>query len=275
MNARQHPCQLLLPALLALSGLGIGPAAGQGSGSFDDEVLARVNQFRQANGRAPVARNSALDVSAQLHSEDMAHRNVMSHYGANGSNPAQRIHAAGYVWQTWGENVAYGYTTPAAVMNGWINSPGHRANLLNGSFHEIGIGVAQSPTTGRLYWTQDFGTRAGGVRSPASVGPFAPNAADTPAAPGSTDGTLTPRIDTLSPNAGPAGTQVVITGRGLGNGDGACLVLFGVTGSSLVETWTDTQIVVRLYGAVFGQGTLRVCNRDGQTSNAAIFRTTP
>jgi hypothetical protein len=68
---------------------------------------------------------------------------------------------------------------------------------------------------------------------------------------------------------------VVITGRGFGNGDGACLVLFGVTGSSLVESWTDTQIVVRLYGAVFGPGTLRVCNSSSRTSNGAIFRTTP
>jgi Cysteine-rich secretory protein family/IPT/TIG domain len=275
MNARRHPCQLLLPTLLALSWLGIGPAAGQGSGSFDDEVLLRVNQFRHSYGLAPLARNSDLDVSAQAHSEDMARRNVMSHYGANGSNPGQRIHAAGYPWVTWGENVAYGWATPAIVMNAWINSPGHRANLLNANFREIGIGVASSPATGRLYWTQDFGTRAGGVRSTASNTGPAPRDTDTAPAPGGTDGTVTPHVDTISPNSGPAGTLVVITGRGFGNGDGACLVLFGVTGSSLVESWTDTKIVVRLYGAVFGQGTVRVCNNSGRTSNGAIFRTTP
>jgi Cysteine-rich secretory protein family len=164
MKVRRHPWPLLLPTLLALPWLGNGPAAGQGLGSFDDEVLVRVNQFRQSYGLAPLARNAALDLSAQAHSEDMARHHVMSHYGSDGSNPAARISAAGYAWQTWGENVAYGWPTPAAVMNAWINSPGHRANLLNRNFREIGIGVAYAPGTGSLYWTQDFGARAGPVR---------------------------------------------------------------------------------------------------------------
>jgi hypothetical protein len=282
MQARRHPWHLL-PTLLALPWLGMGPAAGQDLERFDAEVVVRVNQFRGSYGLAPLGRNGALDLAAQAHAEDMARRNVMSHYGSDGSNPAARIRAAGYVWQTWGENVAYGYTTPAAVMDGWINSPGHRANLLGRNFREIGIGVAYSPTTRRLYWSQEFGARSGGTR-PATSDPPAPSNTNGTSTPDVTDGTPTPeetdggsapRIGTLSPDAGPAGTRVVITGRGFGNGDGACLLLFGVSGSAEIESWTDTQIVVRLYNAVLGQGTIRICNGDGQTSNGAMFRTAP
>jgi hypothetical protein len=205
----------------------------------------------------------------------MARHNRMSHYGSDGSNPAVRIRAAGYVWRTWGENVAYGYTTPATVMNGWINSPGHRANLLNPNFREIGIGIASSPTSGRLYWSQEFGARSGGSQPAAESDPFAPGGGDETSTPDETDSSSAPRIGTLSPDAGPSGTRVVISGSGFGDGSGACLLLFGVTGSAQIESWTDTQIVVRLYNAVLGQGTIRVCTGDGQTSNGGMFRTTP
>jgi uncharacterized protein YkwD len=78
----------------------------------------------------------------------------MSHTGSDGSSPGDRITRAGYTWSAYGENVAYGYATPEQVMNGWMNSPGHRANILNCSFKEIGVGLAQPGS----YWTQDFGT---------------------------------------------------------------------------------------------------------------------
>ena len=79
----------------------------------------------------------------------------MSHTGAGGSNPGDRITAVGYNWRTYGENVAMGYSTAAAVMRGWMNSSGHRANILNCSFAEIGIGVANGSRG--MFWTQDFG----------------------------------------------------------------------------------------------------------------------
>lgn len=275
MKAQRHPWRLLLPTLLALPWLGIGPAAGQGLGSFDDEVLVRVNEFRQSYGLAPLARNAALDLSAQAHSEDMARRHVMSHYGSDGSDPSARISAAGYVWRTWGENVAYGWPTPAAVMNAWINSPGHRANLLNPNFREIGIGVATAPGTQSIYWTQDFGARAGGTRPASNTSSVAPGGTNDSSTSGVTSDDQTPSIAALSPDSGPSGTQVVVTGHGFGSGDGACLVLVGVSGSAQIESWTDTRIVVRVYNAVLGQGTIRVCNSSGQTSNSTLFRTTP
>ncbi|WP_063831360.1 CAP domain-containing protein [Streptomyces sp. NRRL F-2664] len=117
-------------------------------------VLALVNQERAAAGCQAVTLNAKLTKAAQDHSADMAAHSNMSHTGSDGSNPGTRITRAGYAWSTYGENVAYGYSTPEKVMEGWMNSPGHRANILNCSFKEIGIGLAQPNS----YWTQNFGT---------------------------------------------------------------------------------------------------------------------
>jgi len=89
----------------------------------------------------------------------MARFGYMSHTGHDGSSPAQRIRAAGYqITGTWAENIARGYRTPAAVMDGWLNSPGHRANIVNCSLRAIGVGAVRS-AAGSVYWTQDFGSR--------------------------------------------------------------------------------------------------------------------
>ncbi|MFE0583130.1 CAP domain-containing protein [Streptomyces sp. NPDC058892] len=117
-------------------------------------VLALVNQERAAAGCPAVTLNAQLTKAAQDHSADMAAHSNMSHTGSDGSNPGTRITRAGYNWSTYGENVAYGYSTPEKVMEGWMNSQGHRENILNCSFKEIGIGLAQPGN----YWTQDFGT---------------------------------------------------------------------------------------------------------------------
>ncbi|MFJ1562635.1 CAP domain-containing protein [Streptomyces erythrochromogenes] len=117
-------------------------------------VLALVNQERAAAGCQAVTLNAKLTKAAQDHSADMAAHSNMSHTGSDGSDPGARITRAGYAWSTYGENVAYGYSTPEKVMEGWMNSPGHRENILNCSFKEIGIGLAQP----NHYWTQNFGT---------------------------------------------------------------------------------------------------------------------
>ncbi|MFI8503318.1 CAP domain-containing protein [Streptomyces sp. NPDC085524] len=118
------------------------------------QVLALVNQERAAAGCPALTLNSKLTQAAQAHSADMAAHSNMSHTGSDGSDPGARITRAGYAWSSYGENVAYGYSTPEKVMEGWMNSPGHRANILNCSFKEIGIGLAQPNS----YWTQDFGS---------------------------------------------------------------------------------------------------------------------
>jgi uncharacterized protein YkwD len=83
----------------------------------------------------------------------MSDHQSMSHTGSDGSSPGDRITRAGYDWRTYGENVAYGYPTPESVMAGWMSSPGHKANILNCAFKEIGVGMAKDG----YYWTQDFG----------------------------------------------------------------------------------------------------------------------
>ncbi|MEU6815365.1 CAP domain-containing protein [Streptomyces sp. NPDC046860] len=117
-------------------------------------IVELVNAERAKVGCSPVKLNSTLSKAAQDHSADMAAHNTMSHTGSDGSDPGSRITAAGYQWSAYGENVAYGYSTPEQVMAGWMNSSGHRENILNCSFKEIGVGLAQPGS----YWTQDFGT---------------------------------------------------------------------------------------------------------------------
>ncbi|MFF2406268.1 CAP domain-containing protein [Streptomyces sp. NPDC058092] len=116
-------------------------------------VLTLVNRARAEAGCSPLARNAKLTKAARAHSADMASHRNMSHTSSDGSAAGDRITGSGYGWRTYGENVARGYTTPEDVVAGWMNSPGHRRNILDCSFKEIGVGVAQPGN----YWTQDFG----------------------------------------------------------------------------------------------------------------------
>ncbi|MBV2354074.1 sigma-70 family RNA polymerase sigma factor [Streptomyces sp. J2-1] len=122
------------------------------------QVVALVNKERSKAGCGPVAENADLDQAARGHSDDMAARNFFEHSNPDGADPGKRITAAGYRWSTYGENIAKGQPTPASVMDSWMNSPGHRANILNCSFKEIGVGV-HNGGSGGPWWTQDFGAR--------------------------------------------------------------------------------------------------------------------
>lgn len=129
------------------------PAAGMAPSAVA-RVVALVNSERAKVGCSPVTLNAKLSQAAQAHSADMASHNTMSHIGSDGSDPGQRITRAGYLWSTYGENVAYGYSTPEQVMAGWMASAGHKRNILDCGFKEIGAAVAQPGN----YWTQDFST---------------------------------------------------------------------------------------------------------------------
>ncbi|MFJ7265360.1 CAP domain-containing protein [Streptomyces sp. NPDC099050] len=156
------PVQVGGPAETAEQPVDQPPAAPAGTPAPSDsaapsgapaEVLALVNKERAAVGCPAVTVNAKLTKAAQAHSEDMAAHSHMSHTGSDGSDPGQRITRAGYQWSTYAENVAYGYDTAAKVMEGWMNSPGHKRNILDCGVNEIGIGLAQPGQ----YWTQDFG----------------------------------------------------------------------------------------------------------------------
>lgn len=117
-------------------------------------LVALVNSERAEAGCAALTVNDKLTKAAQDHSQDMADQRNLSHTGSDGSSLTDRYARVGYSWSAAGENIASGYTTPQSVMDGWMASSGHRANILNCAFKEIGVGFAESGS----YWTQDFGT---------------------------------------------------------------------------------------------------------------------
>jgi RNA polymerase sigma factor (sigma-70 family) len=121
------------------------------------QVVALVNKERAAAGCGPLTEDAQLEDAALAHSEDMAARDFFDHNNPDGVDPGARITAAGYRWSTYGENIAMGQPTPQAVMESWMNSPGHRANILNCSFKNIGVGVHKG--SGGPWWTQDFGAK--------------------------------------------------------------------------------------------------------------------
>ncbi|MGK4585544.1 sigma-70 family RNA polymerase sigma factor [Kitasatospora sp. HPMI-4] len=125
--------------------------------SIQQQVIDLVNVERAKAGCKPVRSNSRLQSAAQGQSDDMSARNFFDHTNPDGAGPQSRIDAAGYQWSTWGENIAHGQSSPADVMDSWMHSPGHRANILNCAFTELGVGVHQGGSGGP-YWTQDFGT---------------------------------------------------------------------------------------------------------------------
>ncbi|MFG3321007.1 CAP domain-containing protein [Streptomyces sp. NPDC048171] len=134
--------------------------SGSGSGSSgssgpEAQVLALVNEERAAAGCSPVTANDKLTRAADDYSDVMASSGVMSHTGPDGSTMTSRVEAAGYQWSTLGENIARGQADAAAVMDSWMNSEGHRANILNCSFKELGVGVHVGD--GGPWWTQNFG----------------------------------------------------------------------------------------------------------------------
>lgn len=115
-------------------------------------VIALTNAERAAAGLAPVAAQPQLMSAALVHSQDQATMRRMTHTGSDGSSAGDRIERAGFQWRTWAENVAMGYPTAESVMDGWVNSPGHRANILNPTMVHIGVAVVTGGD-GAPYWT--------------------------------------------------------------------------------------------------------------------------
>lgn len=147
------------------------PAAASTCGlpDFVTAAMARINQWRASGATcgargafapAPaLAWNNRLTQAADAHSRDMAANDFFSHTGSGGSTLASRVSAAGYEWRSLGENIAAGQTGIAQVVDGWIASEGHCANLLNPSFREVGLSCVSgtASTSYRSYWTMDLG----------------------------------------------------------------------------------------------------------------------
>jgi uncharacterized protein YkwD len=130
-------------------------------------VLALVNQARsqprrcgqQSFGPAPpLALNAHLTQAAASHAQSMARFGYLEHEGRDGSTPAERASRAGYRWRSVGENVAMGQTTPERVMQDWLKSPEHCANIMEPRYAEMGVAFAvNTRSEGGIYWAQTFG----------------------------------------------------------------------------------------------------------------------
>ncbi|MFC8871755.1 CAP domain-containing protein [Streptomyces sp. NPDC057148] len=132
------------------------PLAPDGLARTTAEVVDLTNRERVRAGLAALAVDPRLTAAAQAHSADMVARDFYSHTDPDGGKPWTRAAAAGAARRTVGENIACGQRSPADVVEGWMNSPGHRANILKADFTHIGIGLAGGGRAG-TYWTQLFG----------------------------------------------------------------------------------------------------------------------
>ena len=124
--------------------------------AYEQEVFDLVNQIREENGLEPFMYNETLAETARAHSQDMIDRNFFDHTNPDGKSPFDRMRDNGLSYSMAAENIAVGYPSPEAVVEGWMNSEGHRANILGGC-EELGVGLALGGSYG-YYWTQCFAT---------------------------------------------------------------------------------------------------------------------
>ena len=129
-------------------------------------VVALVNEARSQGRRCgserfaaapPLRISSALTDAAEEHAGDMARKKFFEHRGSDGSEPKDRVQRAGYRHRLTGENIALGPQSAEEAVAGWLDSPGHCANIMEPRFQDIGIGLATGRKRGQVYWVQEFG----------------------------------------------------------------------------------------------------------------------
>lgn len=144
----------MLVLALAMFSAACGPDASDcDDAQFQCEVFELVNDHREANNLPKLKYDVKLADASQAHAVDMNANNYFSHTGLNGSDFSLRARNAGYTGFPSGENIAKGQTTPQEVVTGWMNSSGHRANILSNYSNEIGVGFHNN------HWVQTFGKR--------------------------------------------------------------------------------------------------------------------
>lgn len=120
--------------------------------TYEQQVIDLINEIRVKNGLSPLTENTALSRCAKAKSQDMHDKRYFSHQSPTYGSPFDMMKQFGITYRTAGENIAMGQSTPQAVVNAWMNSEGHRANILNASFTQIGMGYVADGH----YWTQQF-----------------------------------------------------------------------------------------------------------------------
>lgn len=119
------------------------------------KVVELVNKVRVQNGLQPLTNNWQLERVARYKSADMLNKNYFSHISPTYGSPFTMMQNFGIQFSSAGENIAMGQRTPEEVMNAWMNSPGHKANILSPTYTQIGVGMAKDGK-GKIYWTQMF-----------------------------------------------------------------------------------------------------------------------
>jgi uncharacterized protein YkwD len=163
-------CSLLAAGPVSPAGAPAPRAPAQAEAEADSmRVLELVNAARRQGRRCgtesfppapPLAAADALREAARHHALDMARRNYFAHRGADGSQPKDRVKRAGYQPRLTGENIAFGAESAAEVVAGWLDSPGHCANILDPRFRDTGVALAIGREPGHIYWVQTFGQPA-------------------------------------------------------------------------------------------------------------------
>lgn len=123
--------------------------------AFEQEVVKLTNAERTKAGLSPLQTDDKLMAAAREKSQDMQSNNYFSHTSPTFGSPFDRMKALGIAYKSAGENIAQGQRSPQEVVQAWMDSPGHRANILNGKFTHIGVGYVKSGN----YWTQQFITK--------------------------------------------------------------------------------------------------------------------
>lgn len=124
--------------------------------SFTQRVVDLTNRERSIRGLPPLTAKFGLTWAAEKRSTDMIVRGYFDHVDPSGRDPFWVLRQNGVRYQTAGENIALGQRSPEEVVRDWMNSPGHRANILNPRFGAIGVAAVQNSQTGQIYWTQTF-----------------------------------------------------------------------------------------------------------------------
>lgn len=130
-------------------------AAPSSNVSYEERVAQLVNIEREKNGLQPLTFDSSISNVARAKSKDMADNNYFAHQSPTYGSAGDMLRNFGINWSAWGENIASGQNTPEEVVNAWMNSEGHRANILSPNFGKIGVGYVTS-ANGTPYWTQLF-----------------------------------------------------------------------------------------------------------------------
>lgn len=159
------PLAILLLATLISRPVAAEVPAGAHPARLQERVLELVNEARARGQRCgrerfppaePLLPSRALQSAAAAHARDMARHAYFEHRGRDGSEPKDRVRRAGYRPRLTGENIAFGPESAEEVVEGWLSSPGHCANLMDARFRVMGVAVAQGARRGHFYWVQEL-----------------------------------------------------------------------------------------------------------------------